>query len=427
MTNSLISSLAGLPEPARASILSSLTEEEAADLVYDWALWARPAQLPPPGDWRIWLVLAGRGFGKTRTGAEFIRAGAEREGCRRMGLLGSTAADVRDVMVEGESGLLAISPPWNRPKYEPSKRRLTWPNGAIATTYSADEPDRLRGPQHDRLWADEVAAWRYPDAWDMAMLGLRLGNDPRAIVTTTPKRTALMRELLKMQGVARTGGSTYENRANLAGAFVEQIITKYEGTRLGRQELMAEMLDDVEGALWTWGLIEKSRIEQAPPLRRVVVGVDPSATSGDDSDETGIVVAGIGSDGVIYILADRSLRGRPAEWAAAAIRAYHEYEADRVVVEKNNGGEMVEHTIHSLDPTIPTKLVWASRGKLTRAEPISALYEQGKVRHVEAFPALEDQMTTWVPGEDSPDRMDALVWAATELSGGKTFKVLFEA
>jgi phage terminase large subunit-like protein len=344
-----------------------------------------------------------------------------------MGLLGSTAADVRDVMVEGESGLLAISPPWNRPKYEPSKRRLTWPNGAIATTYSADEPDRLRGPQHDRLWADEVAAWRYPDAWDMAMLGLRLGNDPRAIVTTTPKRTALMRELLKMQGVARTGGSTYENRANLAGAFVEQIITKYEGTRLGRQELMAEMLDDVEGALWTWGLIEKSRIEQAPPLRRVVVGVDPSATSGDDSDETGIVVAGIGSDGVIYILADRSLRGRPAEWAAAAIRAYHEYEADRVVVEKNNGGEMVEHTIHSLDPTIPTKLVWASRGKLTRAEPISALYEQGKVRHVEAFPALEDQMTTWVPGEDSPDRMDALVWAATELSGGKTFKVLFEA
>lgn len=388
-------------------------------------MWARDAQAEPPGDWRVWLILAGRGFGKTRTGAEWVRQQVESGRAKRIALVGRTAADVRDVMVEGESGILAISPPWNRPRYEPSKRRLTWPNGAIATTYSGDEPNLLRGPQHDAAWADERAAWRYDDAWDQLMFGLRLGLNPRCVVTTTPRPTKAIKALIADSSTHVTRGSTYDNRANLARAFLDTIVKRYEGTRLGRQELNAEILEDTEGALWSGALIEATRVHALPKdLDRVVVGVDPAVTSGEKSNETGVVVCGSrgrGVDAEYFVLADASKHGTPDEWARAAVRAFEEHEADLVVGEVNNGGELVEHVLRTVAPRLPYKAVRASRGKAKRAEPIAALWEQKRARIVGHLPQLEDQMTTWVPGmdaEDSPDRMDAMVWAMAELSGG---------
>ncbi|ADU50161.1 hypothetical protein Tmar_0036 [Thermaerobacter marianensis DSM 12885] len=399
--------------------MAELSDEEAEALLYDWRFWARPKQLPPEGPWRIWLILAGRGFGKTRTGAEWVREQVERHGRRRIAIVGRTAADVRDVMVEGESGILSISPPWFRPVYEPSKRRLTWPNGAIATLYSADEPDLLRGPQHDAAWADELAAWRRPEAWDNLMFGLRLGPDPRVVVTTTPRPVKLIRDLLNDPTCVVTRGSTYENAANLAPAFLEQIISRYEGTRLGRQELYGEVLDDVPGALWQRKRIDELRVREAPELVRVVVAIDPAVTSEEGSDETGIVVAGRGVDGDAYVLADRSCRMSPDGWARRAVKAYYDFDGDRIVGEVNNGGDLVETVIRTVDPKVPYKAVRASRGKAVRAEPVAALYEQGKVHHVGTFDHLEDQLCQITPdgyqGAGSPDRADALVWALTEL------------
>lgn len=402
-----------------AAWLASLSDEEAAHLLFDWAFWAREKQLPPAGgEWLTWLIMAGRGFGKTRTGAEFVRWSVMERGYRRVALVGRTAADVRDVMVEGESGLLSVFPAWMRPHYEPSKRRITFPNGAIATTYSGDKPDQLRGPQHDLAWCDEMAAWRYPESWDQLQFGLRLGEHPRSVVTTTPRPTKLIRELLSDETVHVTVGTTYENAANLAPPALAAFEKRYGGTRLGRQELLAEVLDDVPGALWTRYVLETARVKTAPELVRVVVGIDPAVTSTDESNETGIVVCGMDAKGDGYVLDDVSLRGTPSEWAKRAIRAYHLHEADRVIAEVNQGGEMVEQTIRTEDRSISFKAVRASKGKHTRAEPISALYEQGRVHHVGAFAELEDQMCTWVPGEDSPDRLDALVWALTELMLG---------
>lgn len=417
--------LASLPEPARNDLAAALSPAEARALLYDWPFWARPAQLPPQGNWRVWLLLAGRGFGKTRTGAELIRARVAAWSARRLALVAPTAADARNVMVEGESGILAISPPWDRPRYEPSKRRLTWPNGAIATLYSADEPERLRGPQHDATWCDELGSWRYPEAWDMLMFGLRLGTDPRVVVTTTPRPTKLIRALIADPTAVVTRGSTYENRANLPPAFLDQIIRKYEGTRLGRQEIEAELLDDVPGALWTRGIIEAVRAHNAPSLIRVVVAIDPAATSTADADETGIIVAGTDERAHAWVLADASGRYPPTEWARTAIAAYRAHHADRVVAEVNHGGEMVEATLRVIDPNVPFAAVRASRGKVTRAEPVAALYEQGRVHHLGTFPQLEDQMCGFVPAGHgdvdlrsagySPDRVDALVWALTDL------------
>jgi len=417
--------LASLPEPARETLAAALSPAEARALLYDWSFWARPAQLPPQGNWRVWLLLAGRGFGKTRTGAEMIRARVAASTARRLALVAPTAADARNVMVEGESGILTISPPWDRPRYEPSKRRLTWPNGAIATLYSAEEPERLRGPQHDATWCDELGSWRYPEAWDMLMFGLRLGDDPRVVVTTTPRPTKLIRALIADPTAVVTRGSTYENRANLAPAFFDQIIRKYEGTRLGRQEIEAELLDDVPGALWTRGIIEAARAQAAPSLTRVVVAIDPAATSSAQADETGIIVAGKDEQRQGWVLADMSGRYPPTEWAKTAIAAYRAHRADRVVAEVNHGGEMVEATLRAIDSNVPFSAVRASRGKVTRAEPVAALYEQGRVHHVGSFPRLEDQMCDFVPtGYDdvglrsaghSPDRVDALVWALTNL------------
>ena len=409
----IIEAITNLPQ----EIIGTLSTKELNTLLYCWPAWARPEQLPPEGEWLTWLIMAGRGFGKTRTGAEYIRACVEAGDATRIALVGPTAADVRDIMVEGESGLLATAPPWNRPIYEPSKRRLTWPNGAMATTFSAEEPDRLRGPQHDLAWCDELSAWRYPEAWDNLQLGLRLGR-PRQIVTLTPKPLRLIRNLIASPSTVVTRGTSFDNRANLSPVFYAQVISRYEGTRLGRQEIRGELLEDVPGALW-WRSLFEDRRPIPPDMVRVVVGVDPAVTSGEDSDETGIVVAGKGTDGRYYVLADRSLRASPDRWATAAVRALHDFGGDRIIGEVNNGGEMIEHTLRTVEQDIPYRAVHASRGKHARAEPIAALYEQGKVTHCALLENLEDQLCTWTPDSGrSPDRLDALVWALTELSHG---------
>jgi phage terminase large subunit-like protein len=413
--------LASLPASVRNNLVRSLAREDAGEFNHDWSRWARDSQKPPPGNWRVWLLLAGRGFGKTRTGAELVRSRIAAHTARRIALVAPTAADARDVMVEGESGLLAIAPPRDRPLYEPSKHRLTWANGAVATTFSADEPERLRGPQHDFAWCDELAAWRYPEAWDMLMFGLRLGEDPRAVVTTTPRPTKAIRALIADPKVVVTRGTTAENRGNLAPAFLDQIVRRYQGTRLGRQELDAELLDDLPGALWHRGVIEAARTSAAPELSRVVVAIDPAAASNEHADETGIIAAGRDANGHGYVLADTSGRYAPAEWARIAIAAYSKHEADRIVAEVNNGGEMVEATLRMIDPNVPYSAVRASRGKVARAEPVAALYEQGRIHHIGAFAQLEDQMCSFTNDFDrsaagySPDRVDALVWAFTEL------------
>jgi phage terminase large subunit-like protein len=415
----------GLDKSAILAALADLSDAECEALLYDWqGLWARESQLPPPGAWFVWLLLAGRGFGKSRTGAEYIRDRVEHHGARRIALVGPTAADVRDVMVEGESGLLAVCPPWNRPVYEPSKRRLTWPNGAIATCYSADMPDRLRGPQHDLAWSDELAAWRYADeAWDMLMFGMRLGADPRVVVTTTPRPTKIIKGLVADATTATTRGSTYDNAGNLAPTFLAKVRKKYEGTRLGRQELNAEILDDNPNALWQRGRIDELRVTKHTDLVVVVTGVDPAASANEDSAETGIIGFGIGwcsCKGAPelhgFVLEDASTRGTPADWGGAAVTTHHKVRGDRIVGEVNNGGDMVGFVIQSVEggAAVPFVKVHASRGKATRAEPISALYEQGRIHHVGSFPILEDQMCEWQPGMASPDRIDALVWAATE-------------
>lgn len=360
--------------------------------------------------------------------SEHVRELVETNAAGRIALVAPTAADARDVLVEGQSGILAISPDWNRPVYEPSKRRLTWPNGSIAVTYSADEPERLRGPQHDAAVCDELAAWRYPEAWDMLMFGLRLGNDPRVSVATTPKPVKLLKELLAREGkdVVVTRGSTYENSSNLARSFIETIVRKYEGTRLGRQELLAELLTDVPNALWQRSKIDELRVSKAPELRRIVVAIDPAAKSEEGSDETGIIVAGIAHDGQGYVLDDLSGRYQPLEWARKAIKAYRDYKADRIIAEVNNGGEMVEATLRSVEKTIPYRAVHATRGKVIRAEPIAALYEQGKIHHVGSLAKLEDQLCEMTLDYDrvaagySPDRLDAAVWALTELMPART-------
>jgi predicted phage terminase large subunit-like protein len=397
--------------------MGNLSSFEADALPYHWDFWARENQREPAGEWANWLILAGRGYGKTRTGAEMVRRWAPR--FSRVNIIGATADDARDIMIEGESGILAVCPPHERPLYLPSKRCLEWPNGARTLIFSAEEPDRLRGKQHMKLWCDELAAWRRPESFAQAMLGLRLGVLPQVVITTTPKPTRLLRELMAAPATVVTRGSTYENRAHLARGFFARIIKRYEGTRLGRQELNAELLEDVEGALWTGQLIDDARIEpsQLPDMSQIVVAIDPAVTSGEDADETGIVVAGRGVDGDAYVLSDLTCRLTPNEWGQRAVDAYREFEADRIVAEVNNGGDLVEGVIRTIDRYASFRAVRATRGKVVRAEPISALYEQEKVHHAGVFAELETQMCSFVPDhlDGSPDRVDALVWALTEL------------
>lgn len=406
-----------MPENQRQEFYKSLTDTDVENIAYNWDLWGRPEQLENQELWWfVWLVMAGRGFGKTRTGSEFIRRNIESGKYKRAGLIARTSADNRDIQVEGESGIMACSSPSFMPKYEPSKRRIIWPNGAIATTYSAEEPDLLRGPQHDIIWADEVAAWKYADTWDMAMFGLRLGPRPKAIVTTTPRPVRVIRELVKSKSTIITKGSTYDNMSNLAPMFFEKIIAKYEGTRLGKQEIYAEVLEDVPGALWTRAIIDNARVKNCPDLIRIVVAIDPAVTSGDEADQTGIVVSGKAIDGHFYVLQDGTVRDTPRQWAQKSINMYKDNKADLIVGEANNGGDLIETVLRTIDVNISYKKIHASRGKITRAEPVSSLYEQGKVHHVGLFDDMEDEMCSYTAqSSDSPNRMDALVWSITEL------------
>jgi predicted phage terminase large subunit-like protein len=432
-TNSAAILRAALNDSARrgtfSRFVSSLSPAELRALHYDFELWARDDPLPPEtaqggGAWTVWLMLGGRGAGKTRAGAEWVRRTATApsdSAPARIALIGETLGSARSVMVEGVSGLLAVHPPGARPLFEPSKRQVIWPGGAVAQLFSAEDPESLRGPQFTHAWCDELAKWRRPDeCWAMLQFGLRLGAAPCQMVTTTPRPIKLIKSLLADPRCAVSRVATAANEANLAPSFLEAIVGRYRGTRLGRQELDAELLEDRPDTLFPRALIERSRVAAAPELGRVVVAVDPPASSGPHADACGIVVAGLGQDGRAYVLADRTAeRMSPLDWARAAIRAYRRHEADRIVVETNQGGDLVETVIHQVDPTVPVRAVRAMRGKWLRAEPVAALYEQGRVAHVGAFPALEDEMSDFGPdglsGGRSPDRLDALVWALTEL------------
>lgn len=407
-----------------------------------WRSVARPEQLAPgsPGaalkrsDWAFWLVLAGRGFGKTRSGAEWCIERARALPGSHGALVAATSDDARKVMlssglegIEGASGILAVSPPDFRPTYEPSKRTVTWPNGTVATLYSAEEPNRLRGPQHHWGWVDEIAAWEKEGAaWDQFLFGLRLGARPQACITSTPRPIKLVRDLLKNPRTVVTKGSTYDNRANLAPTFFDEIVNRYEGTRLGRQELHAELLEDVPGALWNRDRIEQLRRARPLQFQRLAVAIDPAVTNKADSDETGIIAGGLAEcacRGALelhgFLLHDASGRHSPDAWARRAIGLYTDLLADRIVAEVNNGGDLVEVNLRTVDPYVPYRAVRAAHGKRTRAEPVAALYEQGKVHHVMGaeLELLEDQMCTWDPlaGGKSPDRLDAAVWLLTDL------------
>ena len=406
----------------RARVLGVMTPEECAKLFYDWSLWARPDQAPPPGHWIVWLILAGRGAGKTRAGAEAVRQWSY--DYPFVNLIGPTADDVRDVMVRGESGVLNCCRKDERPRYLASAGRLEWPNGASSLLFSADEPDRLRGKQHMKLWLDELAAWRRPDAFDQAMLGLRLGDKPQMVVTTTPRPTKIIKQLAADRDTIVTRGSTFANRGHLARAFLERIARRYEGRVIGRQELFAEIVEETPGALWTRALIEGQRVapEAAPrEFAEVVVAVDPPARSGSKADECGLIVAAKAVDGRLYVLADLTSQGdSPAGWAARVGVAYRGYGANRVVAEDNNGGDMVAEVLRQAEPSLPVRSVTATRGKFLRAEPIAAAYERGLVFHVGVLAKLEDQLCALTPDYDrragsSPDRADALVWAIADL------------
>lgn len=382
---------------------------------YAWINNARPNQLPPPGEWRTWLILAGRGFGKTRTGAETVRNWIKSGRYRRIALMSKTIGEARSVMVEGVSGLLEIHPPLERPLFERARHQLIWPNGTLATLYGADHFERLRGPQFDAAWIDELAKFRYPEeAWSQLMLALRLGADPRCIVTTTPRPIPLIEKLLIRDDVVVTKGTTFENRSNLAPAYLDQIVKQFEGTRLGAQELYAQILTEQQGALWQRALIryQEPPYDAAgiPKLIRIVVAIDPATTHHEESDETGIVIAGLSADKCAYVLEDLSGRLSPGDWGQRVCEAYWRLKADRVVAEVNKGGDLVERILRGLDPTIPYKAVRATRGKFTRAEPIAALYEQSRVFHTHPLSLLETQLCTYVPGisTKSPDRL--MLW-----------------
>lgn len=450
MAESLAERIARMPRLEQLEALRQIapSPEDVKALEYNWSFWGRPEQQEPPGDWFVWAFVAGRGAGKTRTASEWVLK-RKRQGARRIALVARTAADVRNVIVLGESGILATSPPWDRPKYEPTKSCLTWDNGCKAELYSADKPDALRGPQFDTAVTDELAAYRYPEAYAQLRLGVRSaqsGLTPRILVTTTPRATPLMKQILQDPTVHVTRGTTWDNKAHLAPTFIGDIKRLYGGTRLGRQELEGEMLLDNPGALFRIEWIEDHRDLNTDPehlehlqLDRIVIGVDPAVTTGDDADETGIVVAGVKDAHlgggrylrVGYIIEDASDKYTPDEWARVIVKLYRQYAANAVVVEVNNGGDLVKKNIHTVDASVYVKEVHATRGKAIRAEPVSALYEQGRIRHLGGFPKLEDQMCEWVPGvlvqsldmgggpkkkrKASPDRMDAMVWAIWDL------------
>jgi phage terminase large subunit-like protein len=405
----------------------ALSPAERERLRDDWSLWARADQLPPAGDWTTWLLLGGRGAGKTRAGAEWVKAMAlgrppfAAEPAGRIALVGETLADVREVMIEGVSGLLRIHRRGERPRWKSTLRRLEWPNGAVAQAFSSEDPEALRGPQFEIAWADEIAKWRHAEeTWDMLQFGLRLGERPRQVATTTPRAVPLVERLIADPGCVVSRATTRANAFNLAPRFLDAVVGRYSGTRLGRQELDGELIEDRDDALWRRDDIERARVDEAPPLGRILVAVDPPATSGPNADACGIVAAGLSAEGLAHVVADGSIRGRrPNEWAARALALVERLAADALVVEVNQGGEMVETILRGLDPTVAIHAVRATRGKWLRAEPVAALYERGLVRHVGSFPELEDEMCDFGPeglsSGRSPDRLDALVWVLTAL------------
>lgn len=417
--------------PALQLLIETATPDEYEALKAEWLIWARPDQKPPTtAEWAVWLVLGGRGAGKTRTGAEWVKGMAlglppyANAKTGRIALVGETQGQVRDVMIEGVSGLLAIHTKWERPTWSPSRRRLEWSTGAIAQVFSAEDPESLRGPQFGAAWSDELAKWpNLQECWDMLQFGLRLGDRPRQIVTTTPRPLPLIKRLLADPRVAVSRAATSANRFHLAADFIRSITETYGGTRLGRQELDGELVEENADALWTRAMIEGCREPAAPALARIVVAVDPPASSSQRADSCGLVVAGVDADGCGHVLEDGTVSGaRPHEWAAKAVALYQRFEADALVVEVNQGGEMAESVIREVDPGVPVTAVRATRGKYLRAEPVAALYAQGRVRHAGTFPALEDEMCDFGPGGlssgRSPDRLDALVWALTHLMLG---------
>jgi len=416
--------------------LVGLSARDLERLLSAWEFTARDDQWPPVcaqggGAWTVWLIMGGRGAGKTRSGAEWVRGmalglpGFSHKPVGRIALVGETAADVRDVMIEGVSGLLSIHARDERPLWEPSRRRLAWPNGAMAQAFSAEDPESLRGPQFGGAWLDELAKWRKPEeTFDMLQFGLRLGDHPRQVVTTTPRPVPILKRLLADPKTAVTRAPTQANARHLAADFLERIVTRYAGTRLGRQELLGEMVEERANALWTRDMLDAGRRDTAPPLRRIVVAIDPPASSHARADACGIVAAGIDADGIVHVLEDASLStARPAAWARVAVALYHARDADDLVAEVNQGGDMVGAVIGEADASIPVRQVRATRGKYLRAAPVAQLYEQGRVHHIGAFPALEDEMCAFGPNGlengRSPDRLDALVWAITALAFGR--------
>lgn len=422
--------MASLSASERRRLLSPLSEEQLRSIEWSWRWNARPNQLIPGTrgaakqvqDWVFWLLLAGRGFGKTRTGAETVREWAKDRHARIL-MIAPTTADVRDVMIEGPSGLMSCYPPGHKPLYFPTRHLIQFPSGAVGITRSADEPERLRGPQFTKFWADELCAWRFPqEAWDQIMFGFRvITPDLRGVITTTPKPIKTLKEIVADKDTVVTRGSSYDNRSNIAEKYYTKVIAPYEGTRLGRQEIFAEILEDVPGALWLRRVIDATRGKKddvrMDGIVRIVIAVDPAVTSNADSDETGIIVAALTRGWHVLILDDLSCRESPLGWAKVAIAAYRHRQAGCIVAEVNNGGDLVAGNIRAVDPSANVRTVRASRGKYIRAEPVAALYEQGRVHHIGTFPELEDQLCGWTPqsGEKSPDRMDALVWAVTEL------------
>ena len=432
-TRSGASLIASATRGEQRAFLDGLTHEELRALPYLFEFWAMPHQMAPEGDWKTWVILGGRGAGKTRAGAEWVRA--QVEGARpedpgramRVALVGETYDQAREVMVFGESGILACSPPDRRPKWIAGRRCLVWPNGAEAQVFSAHDYEALRGPQFDAAWLDELAKWKSAEtAWDMLQFSLRLGEHPRQVVTTTPRNVPVLKRILANDSTVATHAATRANRANLAASFLDEIDARFGGTLLGRQEIEGILLDEAENALWPRDVLEAAVEDDAPEgFDRVVVAVDPPVTSGPDADDCGIVVAGVRygetrRDWKAVVLEDASVGGAaPLDWARAAIAAYHRHGADRIVAEVNQGGDLVEEMLRQVDEAVSFSAVHAKRGKAVRAEPVAALYEQGRVGHVKGLGALEDQMAamarTGFQGRGSPDRVDALVWALTEL------------
>jgi phage terminase large subunit-like protein len=432
--------LASATPEAVAEFLGSLDENALLALPWVFEFWALPHQLPPRGVWKTWVILGGRGAGKTRAGAEWVRAQVEGSGpqdpgaARRVALVGETIDQVRDVMVFGESGILAASPPDRRPEWQATKGRLLWPNGAEAQVFSAHEPESLRGPQFDAAWADELGKWKKGgEAWDQLQFALRLGRNPRQVVTTTPRSVGVLKAILKNPSTVVTHAPTEANRAYLAESFLTEVRARYGGTRQGRQELEGLMVEDEEGALWTAAMLERARTVEVAAFSRIVVAVDPPVTATKVSDDCGIIVVGADTRGApqdwrAVVLEDASVKGAsPEGWARAALAAMARHGADRLVAEVNQGGDLVERVVRMVDPAVPFRAVHATRAKWLRAEPVAALYEQGRVGHVRGLQALEEQMgqmtvTGW-RGRGSPDRLDALVWALTELMVNPAGKV----